>query len=278
MNLEKLLPSLTEIARNAGHAIMQIYSRADFGVVSKQDNSPLTAADMAAHHLINTALQKLTPELPILSEEAAVVPWEIRRHWPRYWLVDPLDGTREFIKRNGEFTVNIALIDAGVPVLGIVYVPVQELLYAGVQSDGAWKEQNGHRISINTAKTHKGQKHIRIVASRNHPGEQLNAWLANAASIFPALKLVSIGSSLKLCLVAEGSADIYPRLSPTSEWDTAAAHAVLLAAGGKFVDTNFAEYRYNRKESLLNPFFYAAGDRDFDLSVFSPAQGHSGSA
>jgi 3'(2'), 5'-bisphosphate nucleotidase len=161
------------------------------------------------------------------------------------------------------------LIDNSVPVLGLVYVPVLDLLYAGLQGEGAWKEEKGQCTRISTAKINVGQKQLRVVASRNHRGELLDAWLANAAKVFPELELISMGSSLKICLVAEGRADIYPRLAPTAEWDTAAAHAILLAAGGKLVDNNFADYRYNQKADLLNPFFYAVGDKAFDFSVFS---------
>jgi 3'(2'), 5'-bisphosphate nucleotidase len=234
-------------------------------VRSKDDESPLTAADLAAHDIIVKALRQLTPELPVLSEESAATPWAIRKTWQRYWLVDPLDGTKEFIQRNGEFTVNIALIDHGVPVLGVVYVPVLELLYYGVREQGAWKEEQGTRTRIHTTAITSGQRQLRIVASRNHRGELLEAWLANIRKQYPELELVSMGSSLKICLVAEGKADIYPRLAPTSEWDTAAAQAVLEAAGGRLVDEESRDYRYNGKDSIRNPFFYAVGDPGFAL-------------
>jgi 3'(2'), 5'-bisphosphate nucleotidase len=268
MNLQQLLLPLAEIARKAGAAILEVYERVDHEVERKLDNSPLTAADMAAHHIIVNALQVLTPDLPILSEESIAVPWSTRKQWSQYWLVDPLDGTKEFIKRNGEFTVNIALIDKGVPVLGLVYVPVLDWLYGGSQATGAWKEVKGQRSSIKAATVIAGQKQLRVVASRNHRGDLLEAWLAKAATVFPELELVTMGSSLKICLVAEGKADIYPRLATTAEWDTAAAHAILLAAGGKLIDNNFADYYYNQKENILNPFFYAIGDKQFDFSIF----------
>ena len=271
MNLQQLLVPLAEIAHKAGAAILDVYERADHGIERKQDNSPLTAADMAAHHIIIDALHALTPELPVLSEESIPVPWAIRQQWSRYWLIDPLDGTKEFIKRNGEFTVNIALIDKGVPVLGVVYVPVLDVLYAGLQGEGAWKDVAGRRTRINAAKIVAGQKQLRIVASSNHHGVLLDAWLARVAAVFSELELVSMGSSLKICLVAEGSADIYPRFAPTAEWDTAAAHAVLLAAGGKLMDDNFTEYHYNQKDDMLNPFFYTVGDTEFDFSIFRKA-------
>ncbi|MGP1615850.1 MAG: 3'(2'),5'-bisphosphate nucleotidase CysQ, partial [Pollutimonas bauzanensis] len=223
----------------------------------------LTVADLAAHELISAALRKLTPDVPVLSEESAAVPWAVRRTWTRYWLVDPLDGTKEFINRNGEFTVNIALIDASVPVLGIVFVPAHDLLYGGAQGAGAWKEEQGMRVAISTRAVNTGQSQLCVVASRRHAGAELEAWLAVLQQRFPALELLSMGSSLKICLVAEGRADIYPRLAPTSEWDTAAAQAVLEAAGGILTDTNFAPYRYNRKANLLNPHFFAIGDSSF---------------
>jgi 3'(2'), 5'-bisphosphate nucleotidase len=255
-----LIAPVTEISRKAGAAIMAIYSAEDFGVEHKADDSPLTRADLASHRSITAELQALTPDITVLSEESASVPWSIRQQWQRYWLVDPLDGTKEFIKRNGEFTVNIALVENGVPVLGIVYVPVKEVLYGGCRGAGAWKVANGTRQEITTRPVVAGQRSLRVVASRSHRGEELDLWLQRVQARFPDLELVSMGSSLKICLVAEGAADIYPRLALTSEWDTAAAQAVLEAAGGVLVDTGFSEYRYNTKENILNPFFFAIGD------------------
>lgn len=263
MTLQDLLPNVCDLARQAGAAILEVYHRDDQGVQLKADESPLTAADLAAHHVITAALQNLTPDLPVLSEESADVPWQTRQSWQRYWLVDPLDGTKEFINRNGEFTVNIALIDKGVPVLGVVYVPTLELLYCGAQGLGAVKEERGARTRIATAEVVSGQKLLRVVASRRHGGDELEAWLMRVRRRFPELELVSMGSSLKICLVAEGRADIYPRLAPTSEWDTAAAQAILEAAGGVLTDTAFQPYRYNRKAELLNPHFFAMGDARF---------------
>lgn len=263
MTLQDLLAPVSAIAREAGAAILDVYRREDHGLQHKADASPLTEADLAAHELITAALRALTPELPVLSEESADVPWSVRRAWPRYWLVDPLDGTKEFINRNGEFTVNIALIDAGVPVLGVVYVPTLDVLYSGAHEIGAWKEAAAVRSALRTSPVEPGQKSLRVVASRRHAGAELEAWLARMQQRFADLTLLSIGSSLKICLVAEGRADIYPRLAPTAEWDTAAAQAVLEAAGGILTDTAFAPYRYNRKDDLLNPHFFALGDRSF---------------
>lgn len=263
MTLQDLLAPVSAIARQAGAAILDVYRRADHGVQHKADQSPLTTADLAAHELITAALRRLTPDLPVLSEESAEIPWAVRQTWTRYWLVDPLDGTKEFVSRNGEFTVNIALIDSGAPVFGVVYVPTLDLLYCGAKDLGAWKEDRGQRTQIATVKVQPGQKQLRIVASRRHGGDELDAWLAQMRGRFPELELVSMGSSLKICLVAEGRADIYPRLAPTAEWDTAAAQAVLEAAGGLLTDTAFQPYRYNRKDELLNPHFFALGDAAF---------------
>jgi len=277
MNLHELLDPVLAIGRQAGAAILDIYRRADHEVQSKTDESPLTAADLAAHRLIVAALQALTPALPVLSEEAADIAWDVRRHWQRYWLVDPLDGTREFIKRNGEFTVNIALIEQGEPVLGVVHVPVSGFSYAGVRGLGAWKEDyQGSRERIHTHTLAEHQRSLRVVASRSHRGAVLDEWLLRLQAAYPALELLSMGSSLKICLVAEGRADLYPRLAPTAEWDTAAAQAVLEAAGGRLVDLQNQDHRYNRKAELLNPWFCAIGDAGRDFSALLAAGGTGG--
>ncbi len=264
MTLQDLLAPVSAIARQAGKTILEVYNRDDHGVQHKADESPLTLADLAAHQLIVDALHKLTPQWPVLSEESAPVPWAVRQAWSRYWLVDPLDGTKEFISRNGEFTVNIALIDHGVPVFGVVFVPTLDVLYLGAQDLGAWKEEKGLPITrIATSAVKPGQRHLRVVASRRHGGVDLDTWLNRLRQRFAELELVSMGSSLKICLVAEGRADIYPRFAPTAEWDTAAAQGVLEAAGGVLTDTALQPYRYHRKEELLNPYFYAIGDATF---------------
>jgi 3'(2'), 5'-bisphosphate nucleotidase len=260
MSFAHLLPAVIAISKQAGSAILAVYGQDDFNISHKQDASPLTAADLAAHRVIVAGLQQLTPEVAVLSEESAAVAWSERQQWKRYWLVDPLDGTKEFIKRNGEFTVNIALIDNGMPVLGVVYVPVLQWCYSGARGEGAWIERDATTRPIRVSPIVDGQPQLRVVASRNHRGDELDAWLARVEQQFPQVELVSMGSSLKICLVAEGKADIYPRLALTSEWDTAAAQAVLEAAGGLLVDYDGNEYRYNRKQDLLNPYFYAIGD------------------
>lgn len=266
MTTLELLEPVMRLAREAGAAIMEVYGQSDFGVQHKDDDSPLTRADIAAHHIISEGLARLTPDWPQLSEEAADIPWSTRQHWQRYWLIDPLDGTKEFIKRNGEFTVNIALIEQGVPVLGVVYAPVLDWMYAGVPGIGASKRTAEGVLQLAVQQIHPGGT-LRVVASRTHRGERLDAWLATVGEQFAAVETLSMGSSLKICLVAEGSADVYPRLAPTCEWDTAAAQAVLEAAGGKLVDTTGDAYRYNRKAELLNPDFFAVGDAAWSIPL-----------
>lgn len=253
------LDSVVAIAREAGRAILDVYE-SDFDVGHKQDGSPVTLADRAAHRLIVTRLGALTPGLPVLSEETTVADYSDRARWKRFWLVDPLDGTREFVKRNGEFTVNIALIEDGRAILGVVYAPVSGVAYSGCIGVGAWREEGGGpRCEI----------HVRpcparpvVVASRSHAGEALQAYLDQLG----AHDTMRMGSSLKLCLVAEGRADLYPRLGPTSEWDTAAAQVVVEAAGGRVTDVHGVPLLYN-KPDILNPWFLASGAGDIDWTV-----------
>ncbi|MDG2249412.1 MAG: 3'(2'),5'-bisphosphate nucleotidase CysQ [Gammaproteobacteria bacterium] len=260
------LDTLLRIAKTAGDAILSVYQRAgDIDVTIKDDNSPLTEADRDAHEIIIAELKEFTPSIPILSEESDGTSVDERLSWSRYWLVDPLDGTKEFIKRNGEFTVNIALINNGAPELGIVHVPVTNISYLGKTGVGAWKvAATGEADAISIANFALNQGQVRIVASRSHRGDLLDQLINTMEAELGKAEVVSMGSSLKICLLAEGKADIYPRLAPTSEWDTAAAHAVLAAAGGDIVDTEFQALRYNQKESLLNPHFIAISDISFD--------------
>jgi 3'(2'), 5'-bisphosphate nucleotidase len=247
-----LLDAVAALAARASAAILEVYATA-FEVEAKDDRSPLTEADRRAHAILAEGLPGVL-DVPVLSEESAAVPYAQRRAWTRYWLVDPLDGTREFVKRNGEFTVNVALIEDGTPVLGIVHVPVSGLSYRGVPCAGAWRVgADGEREPIRVRDYRGGP--LKIVASRSHADERTAAFLAR----LPAHEVLSIGSALKICLVAQGSADLYPRFGPTSEWDTAAAHAVLVAAGGALTDLALAPLRYNAKDSLLNPAFFAFG-------------------
>jgi len=260
------LDTLLRIAKTAGNAILSVYQRAgDIDVTIKDDNSPLTEADRDAHEIIIAELKEFTPSIPILSEESDGTSVDERLSWSRYWLVDPLDGTKEFIKRNGEFTVNIALINNGAPELGIVHVPVTNISYLGKTGVGAWKvTATGEADAISIANFALNQGQVRVVASRSHRGDLLDQLINTMEAELGKAEVVSMGSSLKICLLAEGKADIYPRLAPTSEWDTAAAHAVLAAAGGDIVDTEFQALRYNQKESLLNPHFIAISDISFD--------------
>ena len=259
-----LLEGVAVICRQAGDAILEVYDQEEFGIQTKSDQSPLTAADLAAHNIILAGLADLAPAIPVLSEESDQIPFSTRKNWDQYFLVDPLDGTKEFINRNGEFTVNIALIEDHVPILGVVFVPVQGVLYAGVTRDSkteAYVERNGSRRALSARKMNK--ESATIVASRRHGSDAMKACVDVLADRFE-LKTENIGSSLKFCLVAEGKADLYPRLAPTSEWDTAAAQAVVEASGGKVVDSYFNPLRYNTKENILNPYFYAVADPSFD--------------
>ncbi|KAF0190729.1 MAG: 3'(2') 5'-bisphosphate nucleotidase [Gammaproteobacteria bacterium] len=250
-----ILHTVIAVARDAGDKILQIYNR-NFDITVKADRSPLTEADMAAHEAIISGLKQLTPELPVLSEESASIPFTERSRWQRYWLVDPLDGTREFIKRNGEFTVNIALIDDHRPVIGVIYVPVSDVTYYAVSGKGAFKQAaDGQPVGIRAVAWHGGT--VRVAGSRSHRGDSLDAMLERIGDY----EIISMGSSLKSCLVAEGAAHIYPRFGPTSEWDTAAAQCIVEEAGGRLVDLEMQPLRYNTKESLLNPSFFVYGDQ-----------------
>lgn len=259
------LPEIKEIAVRAGKAILEIYAQ-DFEVITKDDSSPLTQADLASHRIIRDELARLTPEIPLLSEESADIPFEIRASWDEYWLIDPLDGTKEFVNRNGEFTVNIALIRGSEPVLGVVYVPVTGVTYSGITGTGAWRSDADGTTEPIQVRIPCADPMV-VVGSRSHA----NPALAGHLEKMGAFELVSMGSSLKFCLVAEGKADFYPRLGPTSEWDTAAAHAVVLAAGGKIVTLDGEALRYNLKESFLNPEFLVIADAGRDwLTPFGP--------
>jgi 3'(2'), 5'-bisphosphate nucleotidase len=241
--------SIVEIAEAAGTAVMEVYGREDFHTTYKNDRSPLTLADTASHKLISGRLAGLIPAFPVLSEEAKTVPYEKRRSWQTYWLVDPLDGTKEFIKRNGEFTVNIALIRDGFPIMGVVHAPVLNATYFAAEGAGAFRrDDGGEAVKITVSKDPDGD--LKIVASRSHAGEELERYLKK----FGHAEYISKGSSLKLCLVAEGTAHLYPRLGPTMEWDTAAGQCVVEEAGGLVTDMSGERLTYN-KESLLNDYF-----------------------
>ena len=260
--LTELTVKISSIAKDAASQILEIYE-SDFAIKHKDDKSPLTAADMASHNTICNKLKSLTPGIPVLSEESASLAFEIRRKWQYYWLVDPLDGTREFIKRNGEFTVNIALIEEHLPVLGIVHVPVTGITYFASKENGAYKQlNNGQPQRIQTRSTNP--EHITVAGSRSHGSERQQAFFEKLGNI----EIFAIGSSLKFCMVAEGIVDIYPRFGPTSEWDTAAAQCIVEEAGGTVTDETLYRLRYNTKESLLNPNFLVIGDKSFDWEPY----------
>ena len=255
----ELLTLVAAIARRAGREILEVYASGELAATTKADASPLTAADLRAQRLILDSLRELTPDVPVLSEEAVHTPYAQRSHWRRYWLVDPLDGTREFLARNGQFTVNIALIEGHAPALGVVHVPVTDMSYRGLPGVGAWRQ----RASAPSEEIHaaaRASAPVRVVGSRSHRGDSLDAFLARLGPH----ELQPVGSSLKFCMVAEGAADVYPRLGPTSEWDTAAAHAVVTGAGGSVSRLDGEPLRYNTRAELLNPFFVAYGPRDRD--------------
>ena len=263
-HLTTLLDPVITLAKEAGREILTVYGR-DFAVEHKEDDSPLTQADLASHHTIVEGRRALTPDAAIISEESGLPGFEERASWRTYWLIDPLDGTKEFVKRTGEFTVNIALIVDHRPVLGVVHTPVLDLTYAGAEGVGAFKQENeAARTPIcvrplpDSATT--------VVGSKSHGTEALAAYLEQLGEH----ELRSMGSSLKFCLVAEGSADLYPRLGPTSEWDTAAAQAVVEAAGGQVTDLALNPLRYNTKESLLNPHFFVFGDSSGQWDRYLP--------
>ncbi|MGB5449759.1 MAG: 3'(2'),5'-bisphosphate nucleotidase CysQ [Woeseiaceae bacterium] len=258
MDLKSFIEPIVALAEDAGRAILEVYST-DFEVQSKSDESPLTTADLASNRRIVAGLRHLTPDLPIISEESGLPDFDERRQWDCYWLIDPLDGTREFVNRNGEFTVNIALVEKNRPVFGVVHVPVQNKTYVGCGGYGAELRDAGQppRPIQVVAESHEP---VRVVGSRSHRGASLDAYLA---ALGPH-DMVPMGSSLKFCVIAEGGADLYPRLGPTSEWDTAAAQAVVEQAGGSVVTLDGKAMKYNTKADILNPHFFVIGASDRD--------------
>ena len=252
MHYSSILPDVIKIADEASEKVLHIY-QSDFKVNYKEDHSPITAADIASHDIIVKGLRQISRDIPILSEEGAEIPWEERKKWRRFWLIDPIDGTTDFTQRTGEFTVNIAMIEDGEPVMGVVTAPALKEAFWGIKGEGAhMRDRTGrvHRIRVAEPKDT-----LRVVASKNHLNEETRAFIDTLG----AHETVQAGSSLKFCRIAEGHADIYPRMGPTSEWDTAAAHAVLVAAGGK-VQTPEGQPLVYGKENILNPNFIAAGN------------------
>lgn len=248
-----MIQTVIDIAVEAGNAILEIYKN-DFSVEIKSDNSPLTIADKNANVIIVAGLKQLAPTIPIISEENKLMDYTIRKNWTKCWIVDPLDGTKEFIKKNGEFTVNIALVDKGIPVLGVVHVPAQNITYYAESGVGSFKIENGKTTKLQIRKL-ADDGVLKIVGSRSHQTPELLAYVEQQKSKFSNVDFVAAGSSLKFCLLAEGKADVYPRLGPTMEWDTCAGQIVATEAGAVVLrfDNNDA-LLYNR-ENLLNPFF-----------------------
>jgi 3'(2'), 5'-bisphosphate nucleotidase len=266
--MKALLDDVVAIAKRAGQKILEIYQNDDFEVQIKSDNSPLTKADLAAHNIILDFLQTRYPAIPCLSEESTSIEFDDRKHWSQCFVIDPLDGTKEFIARNGEFTVNIALQKNGRPILGVIYVPVTDVVYFAAEGIGAFKQKQ-HKpekaIKVRSLIQKGEENHITVVASRRNGLDEVAALCKN----FNNYELKNVGSSLKMCLVAEGKADLYPRFGPTSEWDTAAAQAIVEQAGGKIVQMDFADITYNQKESLLNSSFWRARIASFvNMSAF----------
>ncbi len=254
---KELIREVVSISQKAGVAILDIYNQSDIEVDLKADQSPITQADIASHNIIVNNLRNLTPEIPILSEESSNVEFHERSEWELYWLIDPLDGTKEFLKRNGEFTVNIALIENNTPILGVIFVPVTNEIYWGSKKFGSYYSLDGEsyeKLSVSDSLSDT----LKIVASRSHANEEMET-LLNSIDNF---ELLSKGSSLKFCLIASGKADIYPRFGLTSEWDTAAGEAIARFAGGYIVNIDNNQMTYNKKESLLNPYFIVSCNRE----------------
>ncbi|MCV2223380.1 3'(2'),5'-bisphosphate nucleotidase CysQ [Pseudomonas mercuritolerans] len=252
-----LMAPVVELALQAGETILPFW-RAGVEVTAKSDDSPVTAADLAAHHLIVAGLTALDPSIPVLSEEDADIPQSVRAGWQRWWLVDPLDGTKEFISGSEEFTVNIALIENGRVVFGVVTMPTNGRFYVGGAGFGAWRgDEGGTPTAIQVRDVPAPGEAFTVVASRRHSSPEQERLLAGLSASLGELQLANIGSSLKFCLLAEGAADCYPRLAPTSQWDTAAAQGVLEGAGGEVLDLKGETFSYPARESLLNEFFLA---------------------
>lgn len=245
------LDFLVYLARKAGEVILQVY-RTEFDVHTKEDHSPLTLADTRSHEVILSGLQSHYPDIPILSEEGREIPYEVRKQWPRFWCVDPLDGTKEFVKRGGEFTVNIALVEGTVPVVGVIYVPLTDEVYLADVRTGCWELRKGVKRPLHFQRPHAGTP-VRVLLSRSHPSPHLDEVL----KVLPAVEPMKRGSALKFCALAAGEADFYPRTGPTSEWDTAAGQAIVTAAGGVMVDFQGKLFQYN-KPALINGPFLAA--------------------
>lgn len=260
LNLPELTARVAELATIAGRAILEVYAT-DFEVTAKDDASPVTAADLAAQQAILEGLARLTPDIPVIAEESAAPSYEERKHWRRFWLVDPLDGTKEFVKRNGEFSVNIALVEDGVPLLGVVHAPVAGVTYTGVpakygSAGSAWRfDAEGNAQPIRTRPPEDGV--VTVMISRSHSNPATEAFIAELREKYSEVKTIARGSAIKSCLVADGTAQYYPRLGPTMWWDTAAAQAVLMAAGGEMAVEGSGELLRYVGTTIENPGFVA---------------------
>lgn len=265
---EAFMNALVKISETAGEAILEVYHREEgFKIESKEDDSPLTEADMRSNKVLTESLRAQFPEIPIISEELELAPFSERQHWPVYWIIDPLDGTKEFINRSGEFTVNVALVVNHQPVFGVVTAPFLDASYVGAEGVGAFKFIKGEKSEIkvrNLKARIQAEECVDVVASKRHGSDKVDVFLQKIESTIGKYDTKNIGSSLKICLLAEGAADFYPRLAPTCEWDIAAAHAVLKAAGGEIYHPNAEVFTYNDKPDILNDFFFAVADISFD--------------
>lgn len=255
MFLSRLLDPVKSAAREAGAELWRLYQSGDFQQQQKADASPVTSADLAANRIIINRLSELTPDIPIISEESRLAPLAQRQHWPRYWLIDPMDGTQEFVARSGDFAVSIALVEHGWPALGVIYWPKEDVLYYASRGNGAFKQQRNliNRIRVNQ---HQAGDRLKIAISRRQPLQPIVNLLHNKDDV----DYIALGScSLKSCLVAEGKADCYLRLGPTGEWDTGAVHVIVEEAGGKILDSEFIPLSYNQRDTLANPDFMVMG-------------------
>lgn len=255
MFLSRLLDPVKSAAREAGAELWQLYQSGDYQQQQKADASPVTSADLAANRIIIDRLSELTPTIPIISEESNLAPLSQRQDWPRYWLIDPMDGTQEFVARSGDFAVSIALVEHGWPALGVIYWPKEDVLYYASRGNGAFKQQRNliNRIRVNN---HQAGDKLKIAISRRQPLQPIVDLLQNNDGV----EYIALGScSLKSCLVAEGKADCYLRLGPTGEWDTGAVHVIVEEAGGKILDSEFTALSYNQRDTLANPDFMVMG-------------------
>lgn len=262
MFLSKLLEPVKTAAREAGALLWQLYQSGDFQQQQKADQSPVTTADLAANRIILNYLSELTPDIPIISEESFLLPLAQRQHWPRYWLIDPMDGTQEFVARSGDFAVSIALVEHGWPALGVIYWPKEDVLYYATRGHGAFKQQR-HLINRIQVNQHQAGSRLKIAISRRQPLQPIVDLLQSDE----AAEYIALGScSLKSCLVAEGKADCYLRLGPTGEWDTGAVHVIVEEAGGKILDSEFMPLSYNQRDTLANPDFMVIGQTEVPWS------------